>query len=443
MGSIAAILTRPETIFSDARSRRLLYGSLLGIGFLLRLGFMLWHKLYVFHPAAIFEVSSIAAHIARGQGFSSPFAVDTGPTAWIAPAYPYFVAAVFKIFGVYSATSMGVVLAIQCLMAGATGVTICILGQRTLGPGIGLWAGWIWTVGPFFYRWSTSWIWDFTASALLLTLLLIATLDVAEKGGMNRWLRLGGLWGLSALTNPALLSVLPFTMGYATFLNRRAGRKWLAGLSMSAALFAAMIAPWLIRNEMVFGHFVFLKGNYWFEFHLGNYHYSNGMGFSGKHPTQNPIQMNKYVKMGEQGYIEWAKQDAFQFIREYPGEFLNLTVHRMWWYWDGTAMIYTSREWWRPWEFWPLSIGGWLGLIFVLTRRVRGWLLYAAPVLVYPVPYYLSYCSSRYRHAIEPELLLLSVYLAYVLWGEIRLIAQRLTASRSASSARHEVEVHA
>jgi len=48
---------------------------------------------------------------------------------------------------------------------------------------------------------------------------------------------------------------------------------------MSAALFAAMIAPWLIRNEMVFGHFVFLKGNYWFEFHLGNYHYSNGMDF--------------------------------------------------------------------------------------------------------------------------------------------------------------------
>jgi hypothetical protein len=106
-------------------------------------------------------------------------------------------------------------------------------------------------------------------------------------------------------------------------------------------------------------------------------------------------------------------------------------------------MIYTSREWWRPWEFWPLSCGGWLGLIFALTRRVRGWLLYAAPVLAYPVPYYLSYCSSRYRHAIEPELLLLSVYFASVLWGEIRPIAQRAMASRSASSARHEVEVHA
>src|SRR5258707_13349283 len=82
MSSLAAILTRPETVRSEASSRRVLYGSLLGIGFLLRLGFMLWHKLYVFHPAAIFEVSSIAAHIALGQGCSSPVAAHTGPTAW-------------------------------------------------------------------------------------------------------------------------------------------------------------------------------------------------------------------------------------------------------------------------------------------------------------------------------------------------------------------------
>jgi len=41
-------------------------------------------------------------------------------------------------------------------------------------------------------------------------------------------------------------------------------------------------------------------------------------------------------------------------------------------------------------------LGGWLGLLFVLTRRPRGWLLFAAALLVYPV--------SKYRHAIEPEL---------------------------------------
>ena len=439
-------VTRPRqdpAARSDSVSHYTLYALLFAVGFLLRFAFVLWHKTYVFPAGGIYEDISIAVRLATGQGFSSPFGLDTGPTAWIAPGYPFLISTVFKAFGVYSTTSMVVILGVQCAMAGATGIAIYALAKRSVGERLGLWAAWIWTVSPIFFRWPTTWVWDFTASALLLALILIVTLDIAEKGSAKLWLGLGGLWGVAALTNPALISVLPFTMVYAAFANRRTGRKWLAGLSMSAVLFAAMIAPWLIRNEIVFGHPVFLRSNYWFEFHLGNYHYSNGMGFSGKHPTKNPIQLYKYIKLGEQGYIQWAKNDALQFVREYPGEFWNLTIHRVWWFWDGTPLGYQSGEWWKPWKYWPLSCAGWLGLIFVLTRRVRGRFLYAATLIVYPVPYYLSYCVSKYRHAIEPELLLLSVYLAYVVWGEGRTIVQRAIAWRNASVAQHEAEVHA
>jgi 4-amino-4-deoxy-L-arabinose transferase-like glycosyltransferase len=260
---------------------------------------------------------------------------------------------------------------------------------------------------------------------MLLALILIVTMDAAESERKRWWLLLGGLWGIAALTNPALISVLPFTLIYAGYVNRRAARKWAAGLTLATVLFAAMIAPWLIRNEIVFGHPVFLRSNYWFEFHLGNYHFSNGMGFSGKHPTKNPREMRVYMRLGEQGYIQWAKDDALRFVREYPGEFLSLTIHRVWWFWDGTPLGYQSGEWWKAWKYWPLSCTGWLGLIFILTRRVRGWFLYASALIVYPVPYYLSYCVSKYRHAIEPELLLLSVYLAFVIWGEIRNITAK------------------
>jgi 4-amino-4-deoxy-L-arabinose transferase-like glycosyltransferase len=444
MAAMSATLPQQDSaVRSDSVSRYILYALLFGVGFLLRFAFVLWHKTYVFPAGGIYEDVSIAMRLATGQGFSSPFGLDTGPTAWIAPGYPFLISTVFKAFGVYSTTSMVVILGLQCAMAGATGITIYALGKRTVGERLGLWAAWIWTVSPIFFRWPTTWIWDFAASALLLALILIVTQDVAEKGSLKRWLGLGGLWGVAALTNPALISVLPFTTAYAAFMSRRTGRKWLGGLAVSAVLFAAMIAPWLIRNDIVFGHPVFLRSNYWFEFHLGNYHYSNGMGFSGKHPTKNPIQMNKYVMLGEQGYIAWAKNDAFQFVREYPGEFWDLTRHRVWWFWDGTPLGYSSGEWWKPWKYWPLSCAGWLGLLFVLTRRPRGWVLFAAALFIYPVPYYLSYCVSKYRHAIEPELLLLSVYLAYVMWGEIRAIVQHAIAWRSASVARHEVEVQA
>ena len=57
-------------------------------------------------------------------------------------------------------------------------------------------------------------------------------------------------------------------------------------------------------------------------------------------------------------------------------------------------------------------------MIFLLTRRPSGWLLYAACIIVYPMPYYLVYPVTKYRYAIEPEMLILSVFLASVLWSE-------------------------
>lgn len=442
MATLDMGLSRRETAaHGTTGSYRTLYILLFAIGFALRFAMVLWRKSYIFPPFWIFENVSIATHLASGQGYSSPFNLDTGPTSWIAPGYPFFLAAVFRMFGIMSRLSVGIIYAIQCAMAGATGVAIHGLARRTVGAQMGWWAAWIWTLSPFFFRWPTTWIWDFTASALLLALLLIMTLDVAEKGGTRLWARLGALSGVAVLVNPALLTMLPLFMAYAGYVNRRMGMKWWRGILLAGVLFGAIITPWLVRNYMVFGHPVFLRGNYWFEFHLGNYHFSNGMGFSGKHPTKNPIEMRRYIKLGEQGYIQWAKNDALRFVKEYPGEFWSLTIHRVWWFWDGTPLIYESGQYWKPWQYWPLSCTAWMGFLFILTRRPRGWILFAGPLLIYPLPYDFSYCASKYRHAIEPEMVLLSVYLAYVVWGEIRTLQQRRSAKKSESIVPREVEV--
>jgi 4-amino-4-deoxy-L-arabinose transferase-like glycosyltransferase len=411
---------------------RNLYILLLVCGFVMRFGFVLLKRTYLRSPGTPLpfgpEVCSIAEHIVHGQGFSSPFYQTTGPTAWIAPVYPYLAALVFRVFGIYSVASAIVLLGIQCLIAATTGVLIHALARRTVGVQVGLWAAWIWAFSPIFFRWTVSWIWDFTASAFLLCAIFIVTLDAAEKGTRNLWLVLGALWAVTALTNPALLSVMPFTFLYVAFVNHRAMRPWLASATMAAALFAALVSPWLVRNEIVFGRPVFFRSNFWFEFHLGNYHFSNGLGFSGKHPGANAGELKRYAAMGEMAYLDYWKQDSLRFVREYRSEFIDLTLHRTRWFWDGTSLPYQSREWWKPWEFWPLSLGGWLGLLFVLTRRPHGWLLFAAAVLVYPVPYYFVYPVAKYRHAIEPELLLLSVYLLSVLYTEIRGLSSHRTA---------------
>jgi 4-amino-4-deoxy-L-arabinose transferase-like glycosyltransferase len=409
---------------------RVLYAALFLVGFALRFGFVLWKHTYVRAPGSILpfgaEICQIAKSIVEGKGYSSPFfGGDTGPTSWIAPVYPLLCAAVFRVFGVYSVASAVVLLFLQCLMAGATSIAIYALGARTVGTRAGIWAAWIWAVSPIFYRWPVSWIWDFTATALLVSLALVTTIDAAEKGTLRLWLRMAAIWALIALTNPAPLSVMPFAFLYAAYENHKAGARWMRSLVFSCVLFGALVSPWLIRNEVVFGKPVFFRSNYWFEFHLGNFHGSNGLGFTGFHPGVNLAEFHKYAAWGELRYINYYKQESFDFVRKYPSEFIDLTLHRTLWFWDGSRLIYWTREWWEPWEFWPLSLLGWLGLVFVCTRRPSGWILFASLLIVYPIPYYLAYPVAKYRHAIEPELLLLSVYLAFVLGGEIRSLVRR------------------
>jgi 4-amino-4-deoxy-L-arabinose transferase-like glycosyltransferase len=420
----------PESPATGTEFRNL-YALLLICGFVLRFGFVLWKKTYVGdehsnNPFGV-EICSIAAHIVRGQGFSSPFHIDTGPTAWVAPVYPYFVALIFRIFGLYTAASAIVILGIQCILAASTGILIHALGRRTFGERVGFFAAWIWALSPIFFRWTVSWIWDFTASAFFVTAAIVLALDIAEKNQRKHWLLLAVLWALTGLTNPALLSLLPFTFLYPAFKNYRTYRPWFASFALSTVFFAVLVSPWLIRNALVFHRPVLFRDNFWFEFHLGNYHASNGLGFAGRHPSGNPAELQKYAQWGEMAYIDYWKQDALRFVRDYPAEFRELTLRRAWWFWDGTSIIYQAHEWWQPWKFWPLSALGWLGLLFALTRRPRGWLLYAAALLVYPVPYYFVYPVAKYRHAIEPVLLLLSVYLVSVLWTECRAFALRKT----------------
>src|SRR5690348_16812567 len=162
---------RPSRFAAILRSSKWMSIALFFVAFVLRAAFVIWKRTYIPNPKYPYsfgmEVMSIAAHLAQGQGFSSPFVQDSGPTAWVAPIYPLFISVVFRGFGIYSAASALIIMLLQCAMAAATAVAIYALGKRTFGAEVGFWSAWIWAASPFFFRWPVSWIWDFAASALL------------------------------------------------------------------------------------------------------------------------------------------------------------------------------------------------------------------------------------------------------------------------------------
>jgi hypothetical protein len=49
-------------------------------------------------------------------------------------------------------------------------------------------------------------------------------------------------------------------------------------------------------------------------------------------------------------------------------------------------------------------------LLVAHRRNLHAWQMFFGALLLYPLPYYLTFSQMRYRHAIEPIILLLIVY---------------------------------
>ena len=58
-----------------------------------------------------------------------------------------------------------------------------------------------------------------------------------------------------------------------------------------------------------------------------------------------------------------------------------------------------------------------------IKRRIHGVFLFATILLSYPLAYYITVPEPRYRHPIEPEMLMLTVYLFWAL--AMRFLPQR------------------
>lgn len=376
------------------------------------------------------ETGSVAHSLATGNGFSSPFGGDTGPTAWLGPVYPALCAGVFLLFGSFSATSAFVMLLLNSLFAALTCIPIYLIGERTLGPKVGLGAGWAWAVVPLFWQWPITWVWEMSLSALLLGFLFLLALRLADETGWKPWAGFGGLWGVAALTNPALLSFLPVACAWPAYKVRQQKRNYAKPVLLALVACLLVVSPWLVRNRLVFDQFVFLRSNFWFEFHLGNYDGSQGLAWGGKHPSENALQYEKYRRMGELGYVAEARAEALAFLRRYPGQFIRLSLKRLRFFWDGSYLRYGRNyiEWWSPSLVTAFSALSLLGLLLAFLRRRNGVGLYGLLLLFYPAIYYITYPQARYRHAIEPELLLLTVYSCLETAAYVRKRLRRVTA---------------
>jgi hypothetical protein len=361
------------------------------------------------------ETGNIAYALATGKGFSSPFRRETGPTAWLTPVYPLLVAGVFRIFGIFSAGSFFAVVFLNALFSSAACIPIFFAGRKIAGLAAASGAAWLWALFPNAVMMPFEWVWDTCLAAFLGALLLWATVELAEfENRTKHWCGYGLLWGFTLMTNPALGSLLPFLLGWATYRGMRAARISLRKPALAVGITILCCLPWTLRNYLVFHKLVPLRSNFPLELYIGNNNNYATRQFVWPPKITKEREILRYFRIGEAGFMEEEEQKALEFIRSHPGIALELTGERFIAFWTGIA---------QPWEVWKATdsllirslivcnslaaVGGLLGVAVLLWKRSSCALPAAAYPLVFPWLYYVTHPNLRYRHPIDPVVLLL------------------------------------
>jgi 4-amino-4-deoxy-L-arabinose transferase-like glycosyltransferase len=361
------------------------------------------------------ETGNIAYSLAAGHGFSSPYWQETGPTAWLTPVYPVLVAGVFRVFGIHTPHSFFAIVILNILFSAAACVPIFYAGKRVGGLAVGGGAAWLWAIFPNAVIIPYEWVWDTSLAASLMAMILWATLELAETQSVRGWCGYGLLWGFALMTNPSLGSVLPVLLGWAAYRAWKQGRSRLSRPLLACGIAVLCCVPWTVRNYLTFHRFIPLRSNFPFELWLGNNEQFDEQ--SQVVPAANPerFEIRNYIHMGETAFMQDKWRKATAFIETHPRLEFILFARRFVATWIGLekpieglrdadstlarlALISNTLA----------AIGALCGILaLVWSRNAYAFPLAVCPI-VYPVIYYVTHTSLRYRHPIDPVVLLLA-----------------------------------
>ena len=398
-----------------------------GVALLLRLAF-LFSRAHQVPDAALAvvpfqnEVGSVAAALAHGQGFCCVFRQPTGPTAWLAPVYPFFLASIFRVFGSFTVASFYVAALFNCVLSALACLPLFYVGLRIGNRATAAAAGWLWAIFPSGILIPFEWIWDTSLSALLAISLLWATFRLTDDPRRRNFILYGLFWGFCLLVNPAFGAVFPFMLVWIYFRVSSSRLRRLGNIVLVVCLAILVCLPWTVRNAVQFRRFIPIRSDFPFELWMGNNPIYDEHSRQTNRITRYE-EAHRYSQLGETAFLEEKGRAAKEFVRAHPTLALQLAARRAVAMWMGTSTPW--QDFWRTDSnlvrfvlFWNavtiLGVATGLACLFF----VRRWFLLplAAFPLAFPLVYYLTQVSLRLRHPCDPILALLMALGVTWLW---------------------------
>ena len=352
-----------------------------------------------------FGYYEIAQNLTEGQGFK----LEGKPSLRRVPLYPLFVA----LAGRGISFPKGVQTA-QAFLGAMSCVIIFFLGREFWKEKVGLIASGIYSFDYLAVRQVIS-----VMPEILFVFLLLASawlmVRSQNEGRIFPDLILSGvLAGLAVLTKEVLAFYF-ILLGVWFFWSFKKQAAVLFLLS-----FFLTIAPWVVRNRVIFGEWRFVAANAGHIFYLGNnplissrfvgeeWNYNGDSGFPQNDPSLPPLftpEADRYLL-----------KSSLEFVRSHPARFLELTKDKIIRFWfpiylgsPPVAKLLTFLT------YVPILILGWIG-IFSSARQWKEMV-----PLIAPIVYLASICAVtisgiRYRYPAMPFLTLFAAYVIHRFW---------------------------
>jgi len=372
-----------------------------------------------------YEYGAIANNIVSGNGFSGGAHYGpVAPTAFKAPIYPYFLAAIYKIFG---ENRFLVIEMIHAILGACTCVIIYFVTLKIYDNATATLAGIILALYPI-HAYLTQEISSAIFFTFFISILLLTLLDLSDSWKYWKAIVCGLIIGLTALLNPAILAFVPFALLWL-FINLQTSKviKRVYKLGMIVIVAVITVAPWTIRNYIVLGKFIPIKSQFGINLWRGNNEYATGI-------TLVPIEDNKAVEVDslllsddEIGFLESLNEvERYKFLGNQAKKFMINNPKK-------TTLLTLQKFryfWFFPIKFSQLSFrGGKVSRFPLLRNLIWGTVLitgvfgisislYQRKSIVFflllfvsfSMLYMITLVDPQYRRPIEPEMCIFSAY---------------------------------
>jgi len=354
-----------------------------------------------------------ALSIANGAGYAFP---DGQLTVYWAVGTSAFYALIHSLFGnsLLFATAANLIVGV-----GLVYLTY-LVALRYFDQRVALWAGWLMSLWPVLIEFTTIY-----ASEVLFMLLLLGTIYVWGTRKLNRWLKAvlwGGLLCLATYVRPTALPLF-ILFPLLHFWVDRDWRGAVASGLIASATAALLFAPWVVRNQQLFGQPVLVSANFGSNLWMGNNPKSNG-GYMPLPEIQfrDEVVRDQYFKQLAVDYIkanpvEYVKLSARRFIQTYDRETIGVAwnesaLHRL-----GGERLLQLTKLASTLYWWAMAVCGAVGVCWVvLTRKSRELhplLLVGALFFVVPI---LTVGQDRYHLPLDPFLALFAAFALQGIW---------------------------